>query len=331
MLMHQPLHTGGTDMANDERRTFMKQAGLAALAAAGGMSLGEIHAAEYRVPFSSGTEAPKLKAPAAATDCHIHFYDDRFPAAAAATLRPPNATIEDYRLFQQRIGTSRTVIVTPSTYGTDNRPSLEAAARLGASARVVAVVDDTVTDAELRKLAGQGVCGIRFNLVQKGATSLQMLEPLAKRAHDLGWHVQIHMLGDQIVQAKDLLGRLPAQIVFDHLGRVPQPAGVQHPSYGTILALVEKGRAWVKVSGAYHDTKVGPPDYADTSAVARAFIAAAPDRMIWGSDWPHPTVKELANKPDDAILFDLLSGWVPDSNTLHKVLVGNPEKLYGFA
>jgi D-galactarolactone isomerase len=323
--------TQENNMTNDERRTFMKKAGLAALAAAGGMTLGETSAAQYRVPFSSGTELPKLRAPAGATDCHIHFYDDRFPAAASATLRPPNATIEDYRLFQQRIGTSRTVIVTPSTYGTDNRPSLEAAAKLGGSARVVAVVDNTVSDAELQQLADHGVRGIRFNLVQKGATSLQMLELLAERVHDLGWHVQIHMLGDQILQAEDMLGRLPVPIVFDHLGRVPQPAGINHPSYKTILTLVDKGRAWVKVSGAYHDSKVGPPDYADTSAVARAFIKAAPERMIWGSDWPHPTVKELASKPDDAVLFDLLTAWTSDTAIVHKVLVENPQKLYGFA
>jgi predicted TIM-barrel fold metal-dependent hydrolase len=194
----------------------------------------------------------------------------------------------------------------------------------------VAVVDDTVTEAELKRLATLGVRGIRFNLVQKGATSLDMVEPLAKRVHELGWHVQIHMLGDQIVQIEDLLLRLPTPIVFDHLGRVPQPMGVDHPSYGVILGLVDKGRAWVKVSGAYHDTKVGPPDYADTSAVGRAFVKAAPERMVWGSDWPHPTVKEMANKPDDAMLFDLLAGWAPDESTLRKVLVDNPATLYGF-
>ena len=313
-----------------DRRTFIKTAGAGALAAAGGLAFGESHADEYRVPFSSGSAAPKRKAPANACDCHMHFYDDRFPAAASATLRPPNATVEDYRLLQKRIGTSRTVIVTPSTYGTDNRPSLEAAAILGASARVVAVVDDTVTDADLKRLATLGVRGIRFNLVQKGATTLDMVEPLAKRVHDLGWHVQIHMLGDQIVQIENLLLRLPTPIVFDHLGRVPQPMGVDHPSYGVILGLVDKGRAWVKVSGAYHDTKVGPPGYADTSAVGRAFVKAAPERMVWGSDWPHPTVKEIAGKPDDAILFTLLADWAPDENTLRRVLVENPATLYGF-
>ena len=313
-----------------DRRTFIRTAGAAALAAAAGLPFSESHAGESSVPFSSGSAAPKLKAPDNACDCHMHFYDDRFPAAASATLRPPNATVEDYRLLQQRIGTSRTVIVTPSTYGTDNRPSLEAAARLGDSARVVAVVDDTVTDADLKRLATLGVRGIRFNLVQKGATTLDMVEPLAKRVHNLGWHVQIHMLGDQIVQNQDLLSRLPAPMVFDHLGRVPQPMGVDHPSFGVILGLIDKGRAWVKVSGAYHDTKVGPPDYADTSAVGRAFVKAAPERMVWGSDWPHPTVKEIASKPDDALLFNLLADWAPDASTLRKVLVENPAALYGF-
>ena len=319
-------------MTNDtiDRRTFIKRTGLAALAAAGGIAPAESRADEHRVPFSSGTAAPQLRAPADSCDCHMHSYDDRFPAAANAILRPPNATVEDYRLLQRRIGTSRTVIVTPSTYGTDNRPSLDAATKLGTSARVVAVVDDTVTDAELKRLAGLGVRGIRFNLVQRGATSLEMLEPLANRVHDLGWHVQIHMLGDQIVQIEDLLLRLPTPIVFDHLGRIPQPAGVDHPSFGVILGLVDKGRAWVKVSGAYHDTKVGPPGYADTSAVGKAFVKAAPERMVWGSDWPHPTVKDIANKPDDAILFDLLADWAPDERTLRRVLVDNPASLYGF-
>ena len=319
-------------MTNQEaqRRAFMKKAGMTALAAAGGMTLTEARANEHHVPFSSGTQAPTLKAPALAADCHMHFYDDRFPAVATATLRPPNATVEDYKLFQRRIGTSRTVIVTPSTYGTDNRPSLEAAAKLGASARVVAVVDNTVSDAALKRLAGLGVCGIRFNLVQKGATSPEMLEPLAARVQELGWHVQIHMLGEQIVQLEQVLSRLPVPVVFDHLGRVPQPAGINDPSYRVILGLVQKGRAWVKVSGAYHDTKAGPPGYADTSAVARAFVRAAPERMIWGSDWPHPTVKELANKPDDATLFDLLADWAPDQRSLRRVLVENPQTLYGF-
>jgi predicted TIM-barrel fold metal-dependent hydrolase len=157
-----------------------------------------------------------------------------------------------------------------------------------------------------------------------------MMEPLACRVHELGWHVQIHMGGDQIVQLANVLGRLPAPLVFDHLGRLPQPAGIDHPAYRVILDLADKGRAWIKASGAYHDTKIGPPSYADTSQVAKAFVQAVPDRVVWGSDWPHPTVSSLQNKPDDAVLFDLLADWIPDAGTLHRVLVENPQQLYGF-
>src|ERR1700680_4517095 len=119
-----------------------------------------------------------------------------------------------------------------------------------------------------------------------------MGEPLSKRVADLGWHVQIHMLGDQIVKIEDLLQRLPSQIVFDHLGRLPQPAGIDHPAVGVVSKLVDQNKAWVKLSGAYIDTKVGPPSYADTSKVAQAYVKAAPERMVWARDWPHPTQKE---------------------------------------
>lgn len=310
-----------------KRRTFLKGAGLIALAAAGGVRIPESRAQE-QVPWSSGSEMPKLKAPANACDCHMHIYNNRFPIAPNATLRPEDALVEHYRLLQRRIGTTRNVIVTPSTYGTDNRYTLDAMAKIGPTARSVAVVDTSVTDAELKRLADVGVRGIRFNLVQAGATTVEMLEPLSKRVNDLGWHVQIHMLGDQIVKIEDLLQRLVSPIVFDHMGRLPQPAGVDHPAFGVIRKLIDKGRTWVKLSGAYQDTKVGPPSYADTSKVAQAYAKAAPERMVWASDWPHPTEKE---KPDDAVLFDLLTVWVPNESTRRRILVENPEVLYGFS
>src|SRR5258708_22115453 len=154
------------------RRTFIRQAGRAALAAAGGMTLAEGRAEEHRVPFSSGTAAPHLKAPANAGDCHMHYYDDRFPAAANAALRPPNSTDDDYRKLQRRIGRSRTIIVTPSSYGTDNRPSLEAAAKLGSSARVVAVGGETGAGGQRQPPPRLGGRRIRFNLPPKGGPSL---------------------------------------------------------------------------------------------------------------------------------------------------------------
>ena len=297
--------------------------------AAGGIGVAAAEA-EHVVPWSSGTAPPKLKPPRNACDCHMHIYDSRFPVASTAKLRPGDATVDDYRLLQKRIGTTRNVVVTPSTYGTDNACTLDAMAKLGASARGVAVVDTSVTDTELKRLNDLGVRGIRFNLVQSGATTIEMLEPLSKRVNDLGWHVQIHMLGDAIVENADLLQRLPSPIVFDHLARIPPPAGIDHPSFALVLKLLDHGRAWVKLSGAYIETRTGPPAYADVSKVARAYVKAAPERLVWASDWPHPTEKADA-KPDDAVLFDLLADWAPDEAIRNRILVDNPAALYGFS
>ena len=313
--------------AGYERRTFLKAMGVAAMASAGfDVSVAR---AQQSVPWSSGTELPKLKMPADACDCHHHIYDSRFPIAPSATLKPGDAKVADYRLLQKRNGTTRSVVVQPSTYGTDNSCTLDGMAQLGATSRGVAVVDTSVTDAELKRLHGLGIRGIRFNLVQAGATTVEMLEPLSKRVNDLGWHVQIHQLGDGIVKMEDILMHLPSPIVFDHMGRIPKDVGVNHPAYTVIGKLIDKGRTWVKISGAYMDTKVGPPTYADSTKLAQAFVKAAPERMVWGSDWPHPTEKDDA-KPNDAMLVDLLTEWAPDEKTRNRILVDNPAALYGF-
>src|SRR6266480_6027975 len=227
-----------------DRRDFMKAAGALAMTSAAS-GLGIRAAGAQQVPYSAGTEAPKLQAPANACDCHMHIYDAKYPSAPSATLKPPDALVADYKLLQRRIGTTRNVIVTPSTYGTDNRVTLDAMAKIGATVRGVVVVNADVTDTELKRLADLGVRGIRFNLVQAGATTVEMLEPLSKRVNALGWHVQIHMLGDQIVKIEDLLNRLPSPIVFDHMGRILQPAGTDHAAFGVIRKLIDKGRTWV--------------------------------------------------------------------------------------
>ena len=282
------------------------------------------------VKYSAGTEAPKLKAPANATDCHHHIYDARYPVDPKATLRPPDALVDDYRALQKRIGTTRNVLVQPSTYGIDNRCHLEALAAFGPTARMVAVVNDSVSTDELKRMHALGVRGIRFNLAQAGATTPEMLEPLSKRVNDLGWHIQINAPPAKIMEIMPILeDRVPSAIVFDHLAHIPQPDGVNHPLFARVRALLEKGRAWVKLSGAYADTKVGPPTYADSSAVARAYAKAAPERCVWGSDWPHPT-EQQKELPDDAALFDLLADWAPDEKLRHRILVENPAKLYDF-
>jgi predicted TIM-barrel fold metal-dependent hydrolase len=282
------------------------------------------------VPNSAGTDLPKLKAPLNSCDCHMHIYDGvLFPPVRPGSRMQANASVEDYRRLQRRIGTSRTVVVQPAAYGTDNRVTLDAIARLG-NARGVAVVFPTVSDAELDDLQAGGVRGIRFTVFDPttAVTTIDMIEPLAERVADLGWHVQIHMRGDQIVDHADMLGRLRSTIVFDHMGRVPLPDATNHHAFKVVRSLIDRGKTWVKLSGAYQDTKIGPPSYADVTLLAQAYVEAAPERMVWGSDWPHPTEKA---KPDDALLFDLLSVWAPDAAMRQRILVNNPQALYGFA
>jgi predicted TIM-barrel fold metal-dependent hydrolase len=196
----------------------------------------------------------------------------------------------------------------------------------------VAVVHPTVTDAELKTLNEGGIRGIRFTVFdpRSAAVSVDMIEPLAKRVAELGWHIQIHMRADQIVENAALLEGLPTQVVFDHMGRLPPPNPLDHQAFAIIRRMLDKDRAWVKLSGAYMDTNSSAPAYADKTPVARAYLTAAPERMVWGSDWPHPTEKP-EHKPNDATLFDLLTQWAPDEAQRRRILVSNSETLYGFA
>jgi predicted TIM-barrel fold metal-dependent hydrolase len=313
--------------ANADRRTFlrlMSAIGAASLAEAAESAdaIESVHA-----PWSSGSEVARTKAPPNAADCHHHIYDSRFPVDAKAVLRPLNATVADYRLLQKRIGTTRHVVVQPSTYGVDNRCMLDAVQQFGlATTRGIAVVNESISKIELRRMDAAGVRGIRFNLQQAGATTLDMLDPLSKRVAEFGWHVEINASPAQIATNEGLWHRIAVDVVFDHLAHVPVPAN-SNAAFATIGNLLQTGKAWVKLSGAYMDTKIGPPSYSDAGAVAKAYIKEAPERLVWGTDWPHPTIK---SKPDDALLFDLLADWAPGESTRTQILVDNPAKLYRF-
>jgi D-galactarolactone isomerase len=292
---------------------------------------------------SSGGAPPRTRAPAHACDCHLHIYDPRFPEAEGAEQgdTPQQATAGDYRRIQQRLGTERAVVVQPRPYGTDNRVTLDAIAQLGAErTRGVAVVTPAVTDAELQALHAGGIRGVRLSLTTAdpkaySPTQPHMLEPLAARIAPLGWHLQLHVAAEQTVAHAEVLRRLPCPIVFDHLARLPHgAAGPRHPAFGIVRGLLLEGRAWVKLSGAYLSTDEGPPTHGDTHAVARAWVDAAPDRLVWGSDWPHPAAEahpRFPHVPDDAQLLDLLAAWVPDAAQRDRILVDNPARLYGFA
>jgi D-galactarolactone isomerase len=284
--------------------------------------------AQHAVRYSTGGAAPTFKVPPNTADCHFHIYDNRVPPAAGG-LPAPDATPDDYRALQARLGTTRGVVVQPSLYGTDNRPTLAGMAALGPNFRGVAVVTPAVSDAELQRLHGLGIRGVRFNLAQAGTTTLDMLEPLSQRVDALGWHCQINMPGDKIVAASDTFLKIRGKLVFDHLAHCPQPAGVQSDTFKLMRRLLDQGNTWVKLTGLYADTTVGPPSYADTVAVARAFAAAAPKRCVWGTDWPHPTERQ-DNKPDDALLLDLFPTFVPNEADRTRILVDNPAELYDF-
>ena len=317
------------------RRTLIKGAGLALVALSGipaPRGNASLFSEDHPVPFSAGNQRPKLKAPVNACDCHHHLYDSRFPVSPKATLRPPDATVADYRVVQKWLGTTRNVVVTPSTYGTDNSCMLDALKQFGPTARGIAVIDNNVTDAELKQMDDAGVRGIRFQLVRAGSgNSIDMLDTLTRRIYKYGWHLQVHMSAAMIVQNEEILKQLPTQIVFDHMGRIPQPDGTSHPAFRIICNLIDKGQGWVKVSGAYHDSKIGAPSYADTTKVAQAYVQHAPERVVWGSDWPYPSASAGERPfPDVSVLFDRLTDYASDEATLNRILVDNPAVLYGF-
>jgi predicted TIM-barrel fold metal-dependent hydrolase len=312
-----------------DRRNFLRAAALAAVTNMIGVR--EAHA-QSPVPNSSGTAPPKLKAPANACDCHMHIYDPaRFPMPPSQRVAPNNAAVPQYRMLQRRLGTTRVIVVQPRNYATDNRVTVDALKQFAPNARGVAVLHPTVTNVQLRALNDSGIRGIRFSLGDPATAAVtpDMIEPLARRVADLGWHVQFNVEGRQIVELADVLRRLPTTMVFDHLAN-PGPQSVDHPSHAIVRGLIDRGRTWVKLSGAYSNSRVGAP-YPDATRIAQAFVRSAPERLVWGSDWPHPGVVAIADKPDDALLFDLLAVWVPDEAMRNRILVENPETLYGFS
>ncbi len=259
----------------------------------------------------------------------MHFYGTRaqYPLAPTCPVRPPLATVADYRALMARLGLERVVVVQPSAYGKDNRCTLDGMRALGERARGVVVVDTGVSDEELEAYTRAGVRGVRFFMLRGGVLPWEILETMAARVHAFGWHVQLQMDGRGLAEKEALLRRLPCDLVVDHNGKFLEPVGTGHPGFQALLRLLETGRCWVKMSAPYETSRVGPPGYDDVGVLARALAAAAPQRMLWASNWPHPgqTVR-----PDESVLLDLLTDWVPDPTLRQTVLCDNPAALYGF-
>ena len=271
---------------------------------------------------------PRLKAPPGTTDTHMHIYDSRYPTAGTAAFTPPDALVANYLKVRARLGIERTVVVQPSTYGTDNRCMLDAIAALGPSTRGVVVVDQSVSDAELDWMTKIGVRGIRFHMMEGGALPWDILEPMAARVGNFGWHVQLQLDGRKLPEREALLKRLPGTLVVDHVGKFMEPVPTDHPAFRVLLKLVESGRTYVKLSAPYNWSKSGPPNYSDVGRLATALANAAPERMLWATNWPHPMPNTPV--PDDAWVLDMMLEWIPDDAMRHKTFVDNPARLYGF-
>jgi D-galactarolactone isomerase len=272
-------------------------------------------------------KSSRLVVPEDACDTHMHFYNGKFPTASTALMTPPDAWVDDYRLLQKRLNLKRVVIVQPTTYGTDNSCQLEAMKAFGENARGVMVADLSTPDEELDRLTRLGVRGVRFHMLPGGAVPWEILEEMAARVHNFGWHVQLQMNGRDFPEREPMLKRLPCDLVVDHVGRFMGPVPVDHQAFRVLLQLLETGRCWVKLSAPYESSESGPPDWADIAPEARALAGTAPERMLWASNWPHPG---QTNPPDEAGLLDLLLDWVDDEARRNRILTENPAELYGF-
>ena len=294
---------------------------------------------------SQPSTAVNFDVPAGACDCHTHIHPDpaKFPFFAGRVYTPELASPEEMTALHKALKMERVVIVTPSIYGPDNSATLFGMAARGATARGVAVIDDKTSEADLDAMGKVGIRGIRLNLATGGVNDPNVGRPrfsaAVERMKARGWHVQLFTSLAMITAIKDLVAASPVPVVFDHFGGAQAELGVGQPGFADLVELVKSGKAHVKISGAYRASKKGP-DYADATPLAQALIAANPDRIVWGTDWPHPdSVTPPGRKAtevtplfqiDDGRLLNQLPVWAPDAAVRKKILVDNPAKLYDF-
>jgi D-galactarolactone isomerase len=277
---------------------------------------------------TTNDSGPKLKTPPGTTDTHIHIYDKRFPTAKTAVVKPDDALVPDYMKVRRLLGIERTVVVQASAYGTDNRCTMDAVAAIGPSARAVCIVDQGVTDAELERLTKEGARGVRFFMLGGAPLPWDALETVAARVAPFGWHVIFQMDGRDLPEREAMLGRFPTKVIIDHTGKFLEPVKPDHPGFRTLMRLVDSGNFWVKLAGPYETSNVGPPYYDDVGVLAKTLAKAAPERMVWATNWPYAGAK---TKPEnDTLMLDMLLDWIPDEAARHKALVDNPAELYGF-
>lgn len=318
---------------------------LKAGAAAGAVAAGVTRAFAAMPKPSTAVD---FDVPRGACDCHVHVFPDpaEFPFSPARGYTPPTATPKELLGLQEFLHLDRVVIVTPSVYATDNRATLAGMRELGPQrARGIAVIDDRTTTEALDEMQKAGIRGVRINLEQAGvfdpAAAGKRLQETVSRVKDRGWHVQMYTRLAVLGALADQLAAQPVPLVFDHFGGARAELGPQQPGFDTLLGLVRSGKAYVKISGSYRASDKAP-DYPDVAPLAKALIAANPERIVWGSDWPHPDAARVPGRDpikdiapalpiDDGRVLNLLPTWTADAATRRQILVENPARLYGFA
>jgi len=271
--------------------------------------------------------APNFPLPKNACDCHYHIFDEPSKQVLPRTYTAPRAPLSDLALMHSELGIARSVVVQPSIYGTDNTTTLSAVTSSG-STKAIVVIDDTASRATVTELNNAGAVGCRVNLLFQSNTQPVNLKKLAHKVADCNWHLQILADVSTFDNLETIIKSLPIPVVFDHMGHFSAEKGVSEPGFQQLLNLLGEGHVWVKLSGAYRLSNGRHPNYADVNEIVDALVRTNPDRLIWGSDWPHPHVPHTM--PNDTDLLNQLASWVPDQLIRNRILATNPEQLYGF-
>jgi predicted TIM-barrel fold metal-dependent hydrolase len=258
---------------------------------------------------------------------HIFGPQSHYPYTSPRSFTPHDAPVSDYKRVMDVLGLERAVVVQASVYGSDNRRTADAVEELGRErTRGIAMVEANVSPQTLRDLDSRGIRGTRFITTVKGGPSLDNLPDVAKKIAAFGWHIEMYVPRHLWRELLPKIATLPVPVVFDHMGGLPADVAEDDPDLQGMLRLLESGQCWVKLCG-YRASIAGHP-YKDVEPLAKRFIARAPERCVWGTDWPHTTLKD--DMPDDGDLMNLLAEWAPDADVRRKILVDNPAKLYGF-
>jgi predicted TIM-barrel fold metal-dependent hydrolase len=273
--------------------------------------------------------APSFRMPAGATDCHAHVFGakEKYGWAGDRLYTPPPVYLKDYLAMHDALGVARGVIVQSGVHGTNNDVLVDSIAQAPQRLRGIALIPENISDAELDRLNAAGVRGFRANLVAGTGVQFDASRELAARVARLGWHVQYLLDIEKFPDLDRVLGDFPVEVMIDHMGRPDTRGGIDAPGFQALVRFLKSGRGWSKLSAPYRTSRAAPP-YADIVKFAHALVAAAPDRLVWGTDWPHVMMESAM--PNTGIFAELLATWVPDEAVRMRILVDNPARLYGF-